>query len=110
MIVPIKVVFANNKVDHIILPLPVSENHLTNSSLNIDDQLRRQLPNGVSNVKYQRFYKNGKIVGPDDLCVVTFEYENETIIIQFKFSELCDKGYLNCEKQGKLGNAIFSLI
>ena len=68
------------------------------------------LPNGVSNVTYQRFYKNGFADSPDDLCVVSFIYNEETVVIQFKFIELCEKGYLNCTGTGKSSNNVFRLI
>ena len=53
---------------------------------------------------------DGFIEGPEDLCVVTFEYENETHIVQFKFHELCDKGYIDCETSSRNKNKVFRLI
>ena len=105
---PYKAAAAN---EGIIIPLPEAEEHVRHGSLNLHDNSGIELPNGVSNVKFQRFYKNGFVESPEDLCVVTFEYENETVIIQFKFSELCDKGYLNCTGNTSKGaNKMFRLI
>lgn len=96
--------------DKIVIPLPEAEEHIRHGNLNLHDNSGLELPNGVSNVKFQRFYKNGFMESPDDLCLVTFEYENETVIIQFKFFELCEKGYLNCSGSPKGTNKIFKLI
>lgn len=99
--------FAN---DNVVIPLPEAENHVRHGNFNLDEMSGLQLPNGVSNVRFQRFYKNGFIEGPDDLCVVTFEYDSETHIVQFKFYELCEKGYIHCEGQGKNKNKVFQLM
>jgi len=96
--------------DNIVIPLPEAEEHVRHGNLNLHANSGLTLPNGVSNVKFQRFYKNGIIQSDDDLCVVTFEFENETVVVQFKFSELCEKGYLNCEKKSKGSYNVFTLI
>ena len=95
--------------EYITIPLPVAEGHVRNGHFNLDELSGIQLPNGVSNVRFQRFYKNGFIEGPDDLCIVTFVYENETHIVQFKFHELCDKGYIDCGNS-KASRKVFTLI
>lgn len=107
------VAFAPSNVmanDNVVIPLPEAENHVRHGDFNLDALSGIQLPNGVSNVRFQRFYKNGFIEGPEDLCVVTFEYENETHIVQFKFYELCDKGYIDCETSSRNKNKVFRLI
>lgn len=96
--------------DNIIIPLPEAEEHVRHGNLNLHSNSGLTLPNGVSNVQFQRFYKDGIIQSDDDLCVVTFEFENETVVVQFRFSELCEKGYLNCEQKSKGSNNIFTLI
>jgi hypothetical protein len=97
--------------DKIVIPLPEAEEHSRHGNFNLTESSNIQLPNGVSNLRFQRFYKNGFADSPDDLCLVTFEFNEETVIIQFKFSELCEKGYLDCETAPKkLNNNIFTLI
>lgn len=96
--------------DNIVIPLPTAEEHVRHGNLNLHNKSGLTLPNGVSNVKFQRFYKNGIIGSDEDLCVVTFEFENETVVVQFKFSELCEKGYLNCEQKSKGSSNVFTLI
>lgn len=95
----------------IVIPLPEAEEHVRHGNFNLTEASNVQLPNGVKNVRFQRFFKNGVNDSPDDLCLVTFEYDNEEVVIQFKFSELCEKGYLNCEEKSKnKGVHIFTLI
>lgn len=93
----------------IVIPLPEAEAHVRHGSFNLDEISSIQLPNGVSNVRFQRFYKNGFVEGLDDLCVVTFQFENEVHIVQFKFYELCANGYLKCG-ESKSGKNNFRLI
>ena len=95
--------------DNIVIPLPEAEAHVRHGSFNLDDLNGMHLPNGVSNVRFQRFYKNGFVEGMDDLCVVTFEFDNETHIVQFKFYELCEQGYIDCGKT-KSNKKVFRLI
>ncbi|MCB9224180.1 MAG: hypothetical protein R2780_14010 [Crocinitomicaceae bacterium] len=95
--------------DNVVIPLPEAENHVRHGDFNLDQLSGVQLPNGVSNVRFQRFYKNGFIEGPDDLCVVTFLYENETHIVQFKFYELCEKGYIDCASKNS-SKKVFTLF
>ena len=95
----------------IVIPLPEAEEHVRHGNFNLTEASNVQLPNDVKNVRFQRFFKNGVNDSPDDLCLVTFEYDNEEVVIQFKFSELCEKGYLNCEEKSKnKGVHIFTLI
>lgn len=97
--------------DKIVIPLPEAEEHSRHGNFNLTESSNVALPNGVSNLRFQRFYKNGFADSPDDLCLVTFEFNEETVIIQFKFSELCEKGYLDCETPPKkLNPNIFTLI
>ena len=101
---------AGNEDGAIIIHLPESENHIRHGNFNLTKLSDVHYPNGVTNVRFQRFFKNGFVESSDDLCVVTFEFEGETHIVQFKFFELCEKGYINCESNGKSKNKIFRLI
>lgn len=93
----------------IVIPLPKAEAHVRHGNFNLESINGLQLPNGVSNVRFQRFYKNGFIEGPDDLCIVSFDYQEETHIIQFKFYELCEKGFLECGSKKNSPN-VFRLM
>lgn len=105
MAMPVKTMAADN----VVIPLPECEAHGRHGDFNLDNIKGINLPNGVKNVRFQRFYKNGYIEGPDDLCVVTFEYENEIHIVQFKFYELCEKGFIDCSG-GKKTTKVFRLL
>lgn len=101
----------SNILEGVVIPLPEAENHIRHGSFDLSEPSGITLPNGVKNVRFQRFFKNGISDSPDDLCLVTFEYEQQEVTIHFKFSELCDKGYLRCEE--KTNNStmhIFTLI
>jgi hypothetical protein len=93
-----------------VIPLPDAETHVRHGDFNLDDIKGVSLPNGVSNVRFQRFYKNGFVEGPDDLCVVTFEYQDETHIVQFKFYELCEKGFIDCGLKKNKNSKVFRLM
>lgn len=95
--------------DNVIIPLPEAEAHVRHGDFNLDQIDGVQLPNGVKNVRFQRFFKNGFIEGPEDLCVVTFDYEDETHIVQFKFYELCEKGFIDCGNKRSNKN-VFRLL
>jgi hypothetical protein len=95
---------------NIIIPLPDAQEHVRHGNLNLHADSGLSLPNGVSNVKFQRFYKDGMVQSADDLCAVTFEFEDETVVVQFKFSELCERGYLDCEQKSKGSRNVFTLI
>lgn len=95
----------------VVIPLPKAENHIRHGSFDLSEPSDITLPNGVKNVCFQRFFKNGISDSPDDLCLVTFEYEQQEVTIHFKFSELYDKGYLRCkEKTNNNAVHIFTLI
>src|SRR5690606_10394536 len=87
----------------VIIPLPEAEAHGAHGNVNLDNIQGLAFPNGVTNVRFQRFLKNGYAEAPDDLCIVTFDFEGETHIVQFKFYELCEKGYLDCSGRKKSG-------
>lgn len=101
---------AGNDYGEVIIHLPEAESHVRHGNFNLTKLSEVHYPNGVSNVRFQRFFKNGYNESQDDLCVVTFEFEGEMHILQFKFFELCDKGYINCEGTGKSKTKIFRLI
>jgi len=92
------------------IPLPEADTHGYSIDKNRDKGEPIQLPNGVTNFQFQRFSKNGKAESPDDFCIVSFIYENETIVIHFTFSELCEKGYIDCGVKGNSKDKVFRLI
>ena len=106
MVIPISA-SADNSV---IIPLPEAEAHGAHGNISLDNIQGLTLPLGVTNVRFQRFLKNGYVEGPEDLCVVSFEYEGEEHIVQFKFYELCEKGYIDCSGKKKSGTKVFRLM
>ena len=92
------------------IPLPEAGTHGYSIDKNRDNGEPIQLPNGVTNFHFQRFSKNGKAESPDDFCIVSFIYENESIVIHFTFSELCEKGYIDCGVKANSKDKVFRLI
>ena len=94
----------------VIIPVPESDVCVGHGNVNLDQIEGLTLPKGVSNIQFQRFFKNGFIESPEDICVVTFEYEGVTHIVQFKFYELCEKGYIDCSGGKKNNTKVFRLM
>ncbi|UKN02361.1 hypothetical protein K6119_02350 [Paracrocinitomix mangrovi] len=103
-----------NASEHVVIPLPEAEEHVRHGNFNLNE-LKTGLkglgvPNGVTNVRFQRLYKNGYTESQDDLCIVTFNFDGHVHIVQFKFYELCDKGYIDCETKSKNNKKVFRLM
>ena len=94
----------------VIIPLPDAEAHGSHGNVDLNSIQGLTFPTGVSNVRFQRFLKNGYTEGPEDLCIVSFEYDGEAHIVQFKFYELCEKGYIDCSGSKKNNTKVFRLM
>lgn len=76
-----------------VIQLPQAETHGRHGVFNLTAATGVKRSNGITNLRFQRLFKDGCAPSDQDLCVVSFKHNHNDNVVSFTFSELTDGGY-----------------